>query len=290
MKILILGANGMLGHKAYQVFTREGFDTYGTMRQPLNNFKHITLYNKNKIIDGLDATNHHALSKAFESIKPAIVINAVGIVKQVCNEFVPAVTLNSLFPHQVAQLCTTHKAKLIHISTDCVFLGAKGDYTEDDIPDADDIYGKTKLMGEVTYGDHLTIRTSIIGRELLTQHGLVEWFLSQTGEVNGYTNAIFSGLSTEALSKVIITLIEKEVKGLLNIGTKKIDKFSLLGLVKHEFHRDDITIIPYDAFRCDRSLDTTKMRNLGISTPNYPQMIKEMARDTLYPTLRQKSI
>src|SRR3989338_103580 len=113
------------------------------------------------------------------------------------------------------------------MSTDCVFLGTKGDYTEEDTPDADDIYGRTKLMGEVTYDNHLTIRTSIIGRELFTHHGLVEWFLSQTGNVNGYTKAIFSGLSTQALSRVIIQLIEKDAHGLLNIGTKKIDKHSL---------------------------------------------------------------
>src|SRR3989338_3318551 len=141
------------------------------------------------------------------------------------------------------------------MSTDCVFLGTKGDYTEEDTPDADDIYGKTKLKGEVTYDNHLTIRTSIIGRELFTHHGLVEWFLSQTGKVNGYTKAIFSGLSTAELSRTIIKLLEKNAQGLLNVGTDNIDKFSLLSMVKHEFKREDITLNPYGKFICDRSLD-----------------------------------
>src|SRR3989338_1859622 len=155
MRVLILGANGMLGHKAYQVFTEEGFDTYGIMRQPSNTFKQFNLFNEKKIIDNLDVTNNAAFVKAFEHTHPAVVINAVGIVKQVCNDFVPAATLNSLFPHQVARLCTAHKAKLIHMSTDCVFSGNKGNYTEEDTPDPEDAYGRTKLMGEVTYGNHL---------------------------------------------------------------------------------------------------------------------------------------
>jgi dTDP-4-dehydrorhamnose reductase len=282
MKILILGANGMMGHKAYQIFTQEGFDTYGTMRQKVSTFKEFNIFKENRTIESLDVTNNLAFSRAFEKIKPDVVVNAIGVVKQICNEFEPAVALNSLFPHQAAKLCTTHGAKLIHMSTDCVFSGNKGYYTEEDAPDAHDIYGKTKLMGEVTYDSHLTIRTSIIGRELFTNHGLVEWFLSQTGEVKGYTRAIFSGLSTEELSKVIIKLIEKDVKGLLNIGTDKIDKCSLLGIVRHNFKRNDITINPYDKFVCDRSLDITKMRKLGISTPNYSQMVREMAKDALY--------
>jgi len=282
MNILILGANGMLGHKAYQIFNEAGFDTYGIMRQPLNKFKSFNFFNERKIIDGIDVANYEQFSKAFQKTKPEVVVNAVGVVKQICHEFVPAVILNSLFPHQVAQLCSKHDAKLIQVSTDCVFSGQKGYYAEEDLPDEEDIYGRTKLMGEVTYDNHLTIRTSIIGRELFTKHGLVEWFLSQTGNVNGYTKAVFSGLSTAELSRAIIKLIEKDVQGLLNVGTDKIDKFSLLNIVKHEFKRDDITLNPYDNFICDRSLDITKMRKLGIHTPTYREMIKEMAADTLY--------
>jgi dTDP-4-dehydrorhamnose reductase len=281
MRVLILGANGMLGHKAYQIFSVEGFDTYGIMRQKLNTFKQFNVFNKNKIIESLDVTDHAAFSKAFSKINPNVVINAVGVVKQVCDKFEPAITLNSLFPHKIAKLCTLHKAKLVQVSTDCVFSGSKGYYTEEDIPDANDLYGRTKLMGEVVYDRHLTIRTSIIGRELFTKHGLVEWFLSQKGEVNGYTKAIFSGLSTAELSRAIIKLLDKGVGGLLNVGTDKIDKYSLLNIVKNEFKRDDIVIHPHDKFVCDRSLDITKMRKLGIQTKNYREMVKEMAHDTL---------
>jgi dTDP-4-dehydrorhamnose reductase len=282
MKLLVLGANGMMGHKAYQIFTESGFDTYGIMRQNISTFKQFNLFDKDKIVDGIDVTNSETLSKAFEKIKPDAVVNAIGVVKQICSEFSPAAELNSLFPHQIARLCTIHGAKLVHMSTDCVFSGNKGYYTEKDLPDADDVYGRTKLMGEVIYGGHLTIRTSIIGRELFTNHGLVEWFLSQTGEVNGYTKAIFSGLSTAELSRIIIKLIDKKIEGLLNVGTDKIDKFSLLNIVKHEFCREDITINPYEKFSCDRSLDITTMRKLGTSTKSYREMIREMVNDPLY--------
>jgi dTDP-4-dehydrorhamnose reductase len=282
MKVLILGANGMLGHKVYQVFTEQGFDTYGSMRQPLSRFKQFTLFNRRKIIDTLDVTHADALSKIIAEVKPQTVVNAVGVVKQICNEVVPAITLNSLLPHQVARLCTKSKAKLIHVSTDCVFSGTRGYYIEEDSPDATDLYGKTKLMGEVEYENHLTIRTSIIGRELFTKHGLIEWFLSQRGEVNGYTKAIFSGLSTAEISRTLIKLLDKDAQGLLNVGTDKIDKCSLLTIAKHEFKRDDITIHPYDKFVCDRSLDISKMRKLGITTPSYREMLREMAADPLY--------
>src|SRR3989344_811965 len=283
MKVLVLGVSGMLGHKAYQVFKEHGFETHGIMRQPLSRFEKFGLFDRKKVIDGIDVADIKKLGMAIQGIKPSLVINAIGVVKQVCDDPVPAITLNSLFPHQLAGICGANKARLIQVSTDCVFSGKKGDYTEEDIPDADDLYGKSKLLGEVTYGNHLTIRTSIIGRELFTHHGLVEWLLSQEGEVNGYTKAIFSGLSTAELSRVMIRLSERpEIKGLLNIGTRKIDKYSLLQLVKKEFNRNDLSLKPFDEFECDRSLDISKMRKLGIRAKGYPEMVREMAKDTLY--------
>ncbi len=283
MKVLVLGVSGMLGHKAYETLREGGFDTYGIMRRPLADFRHFTLFDKKTIIDNLDITDIGKLDSAMRKIRPQLVINAVGVVKQVCDEPVPAITLNSLFPHQLARICSNSKARLIQVSTDCVFSGKKGDYAEDNSPDADDLYGRSKLLGEVTYGNHLTLRTSIIGRELFTSHGLVEWFLSQKGEVNGYTKAIFSGLSTKEISRVLIQLSKRpEITGLLNIGTKKIDKYSLLRIVRKEFGKEDITIKPYSKFVCDRSLDTSRMRKLGIKTKLYPEMVSEMAKDSLY--------
>ncbi|HII66272.1 TPA: SDR family oxidoreductase [Candidatus Woesearchaeota archaeon] len=283
MKVLVLGVSGMLGHKAYQVFKEHGFETHGIMRQPLSRFEKFGLFDRKKVIDGIDVTDIKKLGMAIQGIKPSLVINAIGVVKQVCDDPVPAITLNSLFPHQLAGICGTNKARLIQVSTDCVFSGKKGNYSEEDAPDADDLYGRSKLLGEVAYGSHLTIRTSIIGRELSTHHGLVEWFLSQKGQVNGYTKAVFSGLSTAELSRVIIQLSKKpDIKGLLNIGTGKIDKCSLLELIKKEFGRDDITIQPYGKFLCDRSLDISKMGKLGIRAQGYPEMVREMANDALY--------
>ena len=142
------------------------------------------------------------------------------------------------------------------------------------------MYGLTKLAGEVTYGNHLTIRTSIIGRELFTHHGLVEWFLSQRGKARGYTKAIFTGLTTAELGRILVKIAKRpKITGLLNISTEKIDKCSLLRLVKKEFRKDDIEIVPYFGFVCDRSLNNSKMRKLGLLPKNYAQMIKELAAE-----------
>lgn len=282
-KVLILGISGMLGHKLYQTFSEGGFDTYGIMRQPLSRFKRFNLFNPKKNIDKTDVANIEKLKGIIRKIKPDVLINAVGVVKQVCSDPIAAISLNSLFPHQLAHICAENQSRLIHISTDCVFSGKKGGYSEEDVPDADDLYGRSKLLGEVAYGDHLTIRTSIIGRELFTNHGLIEWFLSQKGTVNGYTKAVFSGLSTASLSHVLMEIAKRpKIKGILNIGTEKIDKYSLLQIAKREFGRDDVEIIPYGNFRIDRSLDASKMRKLGIHPKDYPQMVAEMARDPLY--------
>ena len=283
MRTLILGVSGMLGHKAYQEFSKSDIETFGIMRQPLSRFKRFSLFNKKKVTEGIDVTNLEALENTIKKIKPDVVINAIGVVKQVCDDPTAAISLNSLFPHQLAALCKKHDARLIQISTDCVFLGTKGDYTEEDAPNAEDLYGRSKLLGEVTYDNHLTIRTSIIGLELFTHHGLVEWFLSQKGEVKGYTNAVFCGLSTQELSRVLIHLAKNQnIIGLLNIGTKKINKCSLLKMVKKEFQRDDLVIRPYPDFKCDRSLNSSKMRDIGVKVKEFPEMVREMAQETLY--------
>ncbi len=199
--------------------------------------------------------------------------------------------MNSLFPHRLAQACGAAQARLIHISTDCVFSGQRGNYSEDNITDAEDLYGRTKALGEVDYGNNLTIRTSMIGRELQGSHGLIEWFLGQQGKtVRGFKRAIFSGFTTNALAKIIGEVIsdQPELRGTWHVAAEPINKFDLLSQVQ-ETYGLDIEIEPDETFVCDRSLNAERFRNeTGMAAPSWPDMITEMrADDTPYDELRR---
>ena len=209
MKILILGATGMLGHKLMQVLSREHTVT-GTVRRNASVLANYPIFSKMDIIGNISADNLETVRTAIDKANPEVIINCVGIVKQLpaAQDPLQSIAINALFPHQLVQICRQKNIRLIHMSTDCVFSGRKGYYTEEDPSDAEDLYGKTKYLGEVDYPGCLTLRTSIIGRELDTSHGLIEWFMSQEGKtVSGYKNAVFSGLTTLALSEIITEII-----------------------------------------------------------------------------------
>ena len=209
MKILILGATGMLGHKLMQVLSREHTVT-GTVRRNASVLANHPIFSKMDIIGNISADNLETIRTAIDKANPEVIINCIGIVKQLpaAQDPLQSIAINALFPHQLAQICRQKNIRLIHMSTDCVFSGRKGYYTEEDPSDAEDLYGKTKYLGEVDYPGCLTLRTSIIGRELDTSHGLIEWFMSQEGKtVSGYKNAVFSGLTTLALSEIITEII-----------------------------------------------------------------------------------
>ena len=195
-----------------------------------------------------------------------------------------SIEANALFPHRLANVCNGLDIRLIHISTDCVFSGRKGGYTEESRSDAQDLYGRTKFLGEVSYGKALALRTSIIGRELNSQHGLLEWFLSQEGKkVKGYKKAIYSGFTTQVLCGIVLDIIErhKGLKGLYNVSSEPIDKFSLLSLIK-DVYKLNIGIERYEDFVCDRSLDSTKFRMVtGFIPPTWREMIVDMHNDPI---------
>lgn len=228
-----------------------------------------------------------------EEVTPDVVINCIGAVKQVpaAQDPIHAIRINSLFPHEVASTCAASGARFIHVSTDCVFSGATGMYSEADRPDAEDLYGRAKLLGEVTE-PHLTLRTSIIGRELMGQHGLLEWFLSQEEAVRGYRLAFFSGLTTLALARVLDSVINDHPRlaGLFHVAAARIDKFSLLEMLNGAFMKG-LAIIPDDEVAIDRSLDGGRFERLtGIAVPSWEQMITEMADDSTelgYEKIRQ---
>jgi dTDP-4-dehydrorhamnose reductase len=278
MKVLILGGSGMLGHQLWKILSVP-FQAYVTLRQASPKLN--TILDPRRTLTGVSADDFDSVIKAVAQVQPDVVINAIGVVKQqgASKDPITCLGVNSLFPHRLAQLCQAAQARLIHVSTDCVFSGKKGNYTELDPPDAEDLYGRSKLLGEVQGPGCLTLRTSIIGRELQSRQGLIEWFLSNAGKtVSGYRHAIFSGLTTLALSELIALLISKfpDLHGLWHVAATPINKWDLLTLVRQTFALD-ITMVPDEKFHCDRSLCDARFRQAtGWSAASWPEMIRQL--------------
>jgi dTDP-4-dehydrorhamnose reductase len=281
MKVLVLGGSGMLGHKATAELAGR-FPTVVTSRAPLPALVTGPAHN----VAGVDATSFDAVRRVIEEQRPAAVLNCIGIIKQAAAATmpIPSIEINALFPHRVAEVCRSIGTRLIHISTDCVFSGRKGMYREEDFPDAGDLYGRTKLLGEVAGEGSLTLRTSIIGRELAGASGLIEWFLSNRGgEVAGYSEAVFSGLTTAELSRVIAHVIEQhpDLTGVYHVSAEPISKLRLLELANAAFGAN-VRISPSSELRIDRSLDSSRFRAAtGWSPPTWETMIREMAADPI---------
>jgi dTDP-4-dehydrorhamnose reductase len=234
----------------------------------------------------------NSVESVFETVRPNVVVNCIGIVKQsaLAEDPITTIEINSLFPHRVAGLCEEAGARLVHVSTDCVFSGRSGLYNESDIPDPVDLYGRSKLLGEVEAGHALTIRTSIIGRELDSSHGLLEWFLGQEGKsVRGFTRAIFSGFPTLSLARRLAQLIEAgpSLSGIWHLASEPISKYDLLLLFRDAYDLD-VEITRDDDFACDRSLNGSRLTSAtGIHVGEWRELIEEMAGDpTPYPQLR----
>lgn len=296
MRVLILGAAGMLGHKLWQVFRdcRTQFETWATLRGRFEDYVRYSLFERSHVLSSVDVDSFDTIIQAFATVRPEVVINCIGIIKQLPTANNPMISLkiNSLFPHQLATLCQICSTRLFHVSTDCVFSGRKGLYTEDDVADAGDLYGRTKYLGEVGEPGCLTLRTSIIGRELSTTSGLVEWFLSNRGhKVRGYNRAVYSGFTTLALARIIRTLIEDHphLSGIYHVASEPITKYDLLCLIRDTL-KLQIEIEPYATVQIDRSLDSSRFREAtGAHLPSWPEMIREMATDpTPYDTWRKQ--
>lgn len=283
MKILIFGGSGMLGHKLVQIL-KDRFQVLTTLRSEMLAYDKYGIFERPYTYENIAAGNYEQIKGIIDENTPDVIINAIGVIKQLpsSNDIIKTLTINSIFPHQLSELAKEVNARLICISTDCVFSGKIGNYNEDDITDAYDLYGKSKNLGEVLDENSLTIRTSIIGRELATSHSLVEWFLSNTGKnIKGYKNAFFSGFPTIILAEIIADLIvnHKKLSGLYHVSSESISKFDLLELLKREY-QVRIKIEPSEDFRIDRSLDSSKFRNAtGFKPLSWEEMIKIMAAD-----------
>ncbi len=283
MKILVLGATGMLGHKVLQGLGAR-HEITGTVRDAAGLYRDHPVLGGARLLGGVTADDLGTVERAIATTAPDAVINGIGVIKQLpaAKDPIPSLSINALFPHRLARLCAAAGARLVHISTDCVFSGRKGAYVETDPSDAEDLYGRTKFLGEVAADGCLTLRTSIIGRELQGRHGLVEWFLGQRGgTARGFARAIYTGFTTQALTDLVAELLERhpDVQGLWHAASNPISKYDLLGLVNEAFGLG-VRIERDEDFACDRSLDGSRLRAAtGFEPPDWPAMIERMAAD-----------
>lgn len=282
MRVLVLGAAGMLGNACLRLFAQsEGFEAIGAVRSAAS-ADLLPRDVRDKVIAGVDVVRHDDLVRVISRTAPDAIINCVGVVKQLesARDPLEAIPTNSLLPHRLARLAGLAKARFIHISTDCVFSGSRGMYRESDVADADDLYGRSKLLGEVDYPHAITLRTSIIGHELSGARSLIGWFLSQDAPVEGFTKAVFSGLPTVEIAKLIRdqVLPDPSLHGLYHVSAEPIDKYSLLRLVAEAYGKD-IAIVPSERIRIDRSLDSSRFRAAtGFAPQSWPELVATMER------------
>jgi dTDP-4-dehydrorhamnose reductase len=281
MRVLVLGSTGMLGSAVCRAFSAgPGFSVFAAART-LDRMVALKRLESARFVVGVSVEDLSSVETAMKEAKPDLVINCIGVIKQLAAAADPvaSIYINSLFPHQLHRICRAHEARLIHVSTDCVFTGKKGSYLESDFPDADDLYGRSKLLGEIVGEGAITLRTSIIGEEINNgSNGLVGWFLSQTGDVKGFRKAIFSGFPTVSLARIIRDYIvpRPDMNGLYHVSAEPIDKYSLLQLVKAAYERDTL-IAPDDRLEIDRSLNSDRFREkTGFVTPDWPALVDEM--------------
>lgn len=279
-KILVLGATGMLGNTLFRLYAADAsLQVTGTVRRmpthPWFDGRH------DQLIAGVEISDTENMRSVITHVKPDVLVNCIGVVKQLSAAKDPlhSIPINSLLPHQLAAMCAQTGTRLIQISTDCVFSGSKGNYREADFADADDLYGRSKLLGEVDYPSAITLRTSIIGHEMEGSRSLIDWFLSQEGTTQGFSKAIFSGLPTVELATVIRDLVipRPALRGLYHVAAAPIDKYSLLKLVAETYGKT-ITINPSDRLVIDRSLNAERFNAAtGYVPPAWPELIRRMA-------------
>jgi dTDP-4-dehydrorhamnose reductase len=284
MRVLIFGAAGMLGHKLYQQFHHR-YDTWATVRTSYTPYARFKLFNPERLCGGVEATDFPAVERMLRSVQPDVIINCIGTGKYANGreDTVTTIMVNALFPHQLSQVSRELGARLIQISTDNIFAGRNSMYTEDEPADAGDLYGRTKLLGEVDDPGTLTLRTAAIGREMNGGHGLVEWFLSNrpNGSVRGFRQSIYTGFTTVALADIIADVIDNhpQLSGIYHVSSEPISKYELLLRLRDAFETE-IEVEPDDAVEINRSLDSTRFREAtGFVPPTWKRMIEQMAAD-----------
>ena len=287
MKVIVLGASGLIGHKLFQKLSLR-FETYGTLRRKVEEYGNDFFKDYDNFVDQIDVHDFNNLIKNLNRINPDVILNCVGITKRKNEINLPleSIYVNSLFPHKLLSWAISNNKRLIHFSTDCVFTGKEGNYSELCLTNSEDVYGRTKALGELNSKNALTIRSSFIGRELLTNSELLEWFLSdKKRSVKGFNNALYSGVSTISLAQNIGDIIEffPELYGLRQLSIKNpISKYDLLMIAKDKFNKS-VDIIADEKFKIDASLNGSLLRNeISYGNPNWNDMMEELSADNKY--------
>jgi dTDP-4-dehydrorhamnose reductase len=285
-KVMVLGGAGMLGHKMFQVLRERFAGTFCTVREDVRKppFDRVELLQGNDVVPGVDVTDFPALEAIVSAFRPEYVVNCVGIIKQRAEAVspIPSITINSLLPHKLAQMAARWGGRVIHFSTDCVFSGKRGGYAEEDSSDAEDLYGKTKFLGEVAAAKALTLRKSVIGRELAEHRSLLDWFLAQNHKtVRGYRRVIYSGVTTNYLAELVASIIQERpgLNGLYQVASEPISKYDLLCLLR-DAYRMDVEIEPDDLEVSDRSMKCDRLREaISYTCRPWPVMVRQLVED-----------
>lgn len=287
VKILVLGATGMLGHKIFQRLHPAFPGTIATMRTPADSaaLQRIELLQGADVWNGVDATDFDSLSDVLTQASPDFIVNCIGVIKQraAATDSISNINLNSLLPHRLAALAAGWGGRVIHFSTDCVFSGSRGGYREEDESDARDLYGRSKFLGETQAPNALTLRTSIIGRELAQHRSLLDWFLGQRGKtIGGFQRVIYSGVTTNHLADLVADIIRNhpDLSGLYQVATRPISKYDLLYLLR-EAYSLEVEITPDETERSDRSMLGQKLYHaIGYTAPSWPELVHQLATDS----------
>ena len=280
-RVLILGGTGMLGHTLFKQLRKDSdLTVFATVRSLNGLSRWFSPEEIQNMVPDVDAGDFDSIIRTLASVQPDVVINCIGLIKQlsIANEPLYAIPINSLLPHRIALLCQASKARMIHISTDCVFNGQKGNYSEDDPSDATDLYGRSKFLGEVAYPNSITIRTSIIGHELKSMASLVDWFLAQEGQVRGFTKALFSGFPTVEIARIIQEYIlpRPNLSGLYQVSAMPISKYELLCFIAEKYQKR-IIVEPYEDFVLNRVLNSSRFQaETGYTPPEWEKLITAM--------------
>jgi dTDP-4-dehydrorhamnose reductase len=282
MRILILGGDGMLGHQLLRHF-EQGYETRVTLRGDFSSYTRHSLFHAGNSYVDVDVRSMDRLIEVLSDFRPQAVVNAVGIVKHraEAKEAIPSLEINALVPHRLVLACRMIDARLVHMSTDCVFSGNRGVYSEDDISDATDLYGRSKYLGEVSDEGCITLRTSIIGLELARKASLIEWYLAQRGTIRGFNRAIFTGFSTAEMARVIERVLTQypDLSGVWQVASKPISKYALLARLTQKLGRKDLSIECDETFVCDRSLDGSRFnQRTAYVPPSWDAMLDELVQ------------
>ncbi|TRX40139.1 dTDP-4-dehydrorhamnose reductase family protein [Flavobacterium restrictum] len=282
MRILILGVSGLIGHKLLQDLKKD-FEIYATLHRAKSDYGDLPLFSEKNIIENIDVLDYEVLKGVLFAVNPDVILNCVGITKRKINtdNFLDVLMVNSVFPHKLARWAKKNKKRVIHFSTDCVFDGKKGNYDETSLTNAEDLYGRTKALGEINYSHTLTIRSSFIGQELFDKTELLDWFLSQEGKtINGFKKVLYSGVSTQFMASVVknILLNFPDLSGLYQLAPENaIPKYELLSIAKEAF-KVSVTINADEKYVHLPTLDGSKLKNaMDLKIPSWKEMMIDLA-------------